>query len=103
LTRTLNGVSQALLDNVTNLNFSYGIDADGNGRIDGIDEDTGVIPDGSFVAAAGVGTAKVLAVRITLTADPSPANPDVANVVSPRTLTSVVTPRNLLFKKYSAY
>lgn len=108
LTRTLNGgFAEPLLNNVANDGanpiFSYGIDADGDGNIDGIDEVTGVIPDGSFVAAAAVGTAKVLAVRVTLTTNPSPDNPDVVATVSPRTLTSVVTPRNLLLKKYMAY
>jgi Tfp pilus assembly protein PilW len=107
LTRTLNGVAEPLLNNVANdaANpiFSYGIDADGDGTIDGIDEGTGVIPDASFVAAAAVGTAKVLAVRMTLTTNPPPDNPDVVSTVSPRTLTSVVIPRNLLLKKYSAY
>jgi prepilin-type N-terminal cleavage/methylation domain-containing protein len=107
LTRTLNGVAEPLLNNVANdaANpiFSYGIDADGDGGIDGIDEDTGVIPDASFVAAAAVGTAKVLAIRMTLTTNPPPDNPDVVSTVSPRTLTSVVIPRNLILKKYSVY
>jgi len=103
LTRTLNGVPETLLDNVTSLNFSYGIDADGDGIIDGIDPVSGVIPDGAFVQAASVGLAKVLAVRITLTANPAPVDPDVAKMVSPRTLTSVVTPRNMFFKRYQAY
>jgi prepilin-type N-terminal cleavage/methylation domain-containing protein len=103
LTRTLNGVQETLLDNVRSLNFSYGIDANSDGIIDGIDPATGVIPDNAFVSAASVGTAKVLAARITLTANPAPVDPDVTKMVSPRTLTSVVTTRNMFFKRYQAY
>ena len=101
LTRTLNGVSETLLSNVTNLNFRYGIDADGDGIIDGIVN--GVMPDGAFVSAASVGAARVFAVRITLTANPASVDPDVTKMVSPRTLTSVVTLRNMFFKRYQAY
>ena len=103
LTRTVSGVSEPLLNNVTALDFRYGIDANGDKIIDGIDGETGVIPDSAFVQAAGVGAAKVFAVRIALTANPSSPNPDVTKVVSPRTLTSVVTPRNMFLKRYQAY
>ena len=103
LTRTLNGAPDTLLNNVTSLNFSYGIDANGDGVIDGINQVTGVIPDGAFLPAAGVGTAKVFAVRITLTANPAPVDPDVTKMISPRTLTSVVTARNMFFRRYEAY
>ncbi len=114
LTRTLNGVPETLLSNVTNLNFSYGIDANGDGVIDNIDpvsgivDNTAAVPNNTFVAAANVGTAKVLAIYVTLTANPastglSPVDSDVTKMVSPRTLTSVVTPRNMFFKRYQAY
>jgi prepilin-type N-terminal cleavage/methylation domain-containing protein len=103
LTRTVNGVAEALLNNVTNLNFSYGIDANLDKVIDGIDGETGIIPDGAFVQAAGVGTAKVFAIRIVLTANPASLDPDVTKMVSPRTLTSVVTPRNMYLKKYQSF
>lgn len=103
LNRTLNNVQETLLDNVRSLNFSYGIDANSDGIIDGIDPVTGVIPDNAFVSAASVGTAKVLATRITLTANPAPVDPDLTKMVSPRTLTSVVTTRNMFFKRYQAY
>jgi type IV pilus assembly protein PilW len=102
-TLSVNGVQTVtdLLDNVTNLNFGYGIDANGDGIIDGVVN--GVIPDAAFVPAANVGTARVLAIRITLAANPAPADPDVKTMVSPRSLTSVVIPRNLFFKRYQAY
>jgi type IV pilus assembly protein PilW len=103
LTRTVGGVSEPLLNNVTALDFRYGIDANGDKVIDGIDGETGVIPDAAFVQAAGVGAAKVFAVRIALTANPASPDPDVTKVVSPRTLTSVVTPRNMFLKRYRAY
>jgi type IV pilus assembly protein PilW len=74
LIRTLNNVQTDLLDNVTNLNFGYGIDANGDGVIDGMV--SGVIPNAAFVTAANVGTARVLAIRIILAANPAPADPD---------------------------
>ncbi len=104
LTRTLGAnPPETLLNNVEALTFSYGIDADKDGRIDGLDEVTGVIRDDAFVTAANVGTAKVLTVRVSLTANPSSVDPEVTKVISPRTLTSVVTPRNLLYKRRTAY
>ncbi len=96
------GVPEILLNNVRTLEFRYGIDANGDKVIDGIGA-TGIIADNAFVQAAGVGTAKVFAVYITLTANPSSPDPDVTKVVSPRTLTSVVTPRNMYLKKYQEY
>jgi hypothetical protein len=68
-------------------------DKNGDGKID----------ENDCVAAANVGTAKVLAVRVALTAIPAPVNPDVTATVSPRTLTSVVTLRNMCFRKPQAY
>jgi len=103
LRRTLNGAPETLLDNVTALDFRYGIDSNEDRVIDGIDGVTGVIPDAAFVQAAGVGTAKVFAVRISLTAKPVSPDPDVTKVVSPRTLTSVVIPRNMYLKRFRLY
>lgn len=103
LIRTVNTVPETLLNNVTTLDFRYGIDANEDKVIDGIDGETGVIPDNAFVQAAGVGAAKVFAIRIALTANPSSPNPDVTKVVSPRTLISVVTPRNMFLKRFRAY
>ncbi len=97
------GVPETLLSNVAALDFSYGIDANGDKVVDGIVGETGLIPDNAFVRAASVGTAKIFSVRIDLTANPSPANPDVTSAVSPRRLTSVVTPRNMFLKKYRTY
>ncbi len=96
------GVKETLLNNVTALNFSYGIDANGDRIIDGIDGETGIIPDGAFVQAAAV-AGKVFAVRIVLTANPTSPDPDVTKVVSPRTLTSVVIPRNIFIRRFREY
>jgi len=71
-----------LLENVEELNFSYGVDANEDGALD------------NWVSAGGIGTAKVVAVRVTLTARPVQVNPDI-QMVSPRTLDSTVTLRNL--------
>jgi prepilin-type N-terminal cleavage/methylation domain-containing protein len=101
LTRTLNGAPETLLSNVANLNFSYGIDGNGDGIIDGIVN--GVIPDSAFKSAANVGTGIVFAVQITLTANLASVDPDVTKMVAQRTLTSVVTPRNLFFRRNLAY
>jgi len=78
--------TEPLLENVDALTFTYGIDTDEDGDVD------------SWVAAGGVGTSKVIAVSVTLTARPTSINPDVQARVSPRTLTSAVSFRNLIMK-----
>jgi len=109
LTRTLTqtpavgpSVTDTILENVEALTFKYGIDQNSDGLMDDINGD-GVIDEKDFVTAASVGTAKVVAVRVDLTAKPTPVNPDVKAMVSPRTLTSAVTLRNVSFKKSEAY
>ena len=94
--------TDTILQNVSALTFTYGIDQDGDGYIDDINGD-GVIDEKDFIPAANVGTARVLAVRVVLTVIPAPVNPDVTMMVSPRTLTSVVTLRNICFRKSQAY
>ena len=81
------GPQEALLENVEALDFTYGVDTNNDGALD------------SWVSAAGIGIGKVVAVRVILTAIPDQTNPDVKNWVSPRTLTSAVTIRNLALKK----
>jgi len=111
LNRKLNGVadSSPLLTNVTSLSFGYGIDTTGSGIVTGINQaGVSVIPNGSFVTGAGVGTSPILAVQITLIANPAPVDPDVPAMTSPRQLTSVVTPRNVFmrnvtFNRYKVY
>jgi type IV pilus assembly protein PilW len=86
---TLDGVvnpPEVVLPNVNSLRFSYGIDADGDGAVDG----------NTYVNAAAVGTKKILSIRAQMTANPAPDNPDVQKEISPRMLSSIVTLRNLL-------
>jgi Tfp pilus assembly protein PilW len=86
---TINDVGtpeETLLENVEELNFTYGVDSNEDGALD------------NWVSAGGVSTSKVVAVRVTLTARPVQVNPDV-KAVSPRTLVSMVTLRNLCLVK----
>jgi type IV pilus assembly protein PilW len=82
------GPQDVLLENVETLDFTYGVDTNNDGAM-----------DSSWVSAGETGIGKVVAVRVVLTANPDQTNPDVKNWVSPRTLTSAVTIRNLSFKK----
>ena len=81
-----NATQDVLLENVEALNFTYGIDTNEDGALD------------NWVPASGIGMGKVVAVRVVLTGNPDQTNPDVKNWVSPRTLNSTVTLRNLCMK-----
>lgn len=76
-----------ILTDVNMLNFGYGIDTDEDGIVD------------SWVSAGAVGSSKVIAVQVVLTSSPPPGNPDL-NVITPRTLRSTVTLRNLCLIRY---
>lgn len=89
---TVVGPEEVLLENVENLEFRYGLDGDMDGAMDDRNGN-GEIDESDWVSAADVGSAKVVAVRILLTARPEEVNPDV-RVISPRTLVSAVTLRN---------
>jgi len=89
---TINNVAgplEHILDNVDALNFTYGVDTNDDGTID------------NWLAAGAVGTARVVAIRILLTAKPDQTNPDVQSMVSPRTLDSMVTLRNLSLIRFN--
>jgi prepilin-type N-terminal cleavage/methylation domain-containing protein len=94
---TKSGLSstEILLENVGTLRFSYGVDEDGDGAMDDRNGN-GTMDD--WVAAGDVGNAKVVAVRVSLKANPERTNPDI-QAVSPRTLVSAVTLRNLTFTR----
>lgn len=81
------GPQEALLENVEALVFTYGVDTNNDGGLD------------SWVSAGEIGMGKVVSVRVVLTAKPDQTNPDVKDWISPRTLTSAVTLRNLCFVK----
>lgn len=95
-----------LLGNVDALTFTYGVDgtvgdpASQDGAIDDFNSD-GKIDDADFVRAATVigGNLNVIAVRVALTASPTPVNPDIPKMVQPRTLVSAITLRNLCLLK----
>jgi len=110
LTRTLNVTAavapvpnpstEVLLDNVTlppDGIFRYGIDNNMDRIMDDQNGD-GVITAADYVAAGSVGTARVVAIRVSLTGGPNPTNVDVAKIVSPRTLVSAVTLRNICLR-----
>ena len=78
--------TETILENVEALDFNYGVD-------DG-DEGDDMNRWANNVADIQLNE-KVVAVRVVLTAKPDQTNPDVKNWVSPRTLTSAVTIRNL--------
>jgi prepilin-type N-terminal cleavage/methylation domain-containing protein len=98
--RTIDAVAEnpeVLLENVGVFNLTYGVDV--NPRDEVMDDRNGnnLIDDGDWVTAANVGTMKVIAVRIRLTARPNQVNTDL-NAVSPRSLESIVTLRNIIDK-----
>jgi type II secretory pathway pseudopilin PulG len=92
---TINGVSstEALLENVNALNFSYGTDENDDGIMDDRDADQ-ILSLGDWAPRADAQNRKVIAVRVVLTARPAQVNPDLQNT-APRTLVSAVTLRNL--------
>lgn len=80
------GSPDVLLENVDDFKLNYGINTNGDGEVD------------QWVPAEKVGKNKVMAVHVVLSARPTQINPDV-RVVSPRTLASTVTLRNLCMVK----
>ena len=74
--------TETLLDNVIALDFTYGVDTNADNFVD------------NWVLSAGIGTGKVVAVRVVLTARPTQVNPDL-QMLSPRILVSTVALRNL--------
>jgi prepilin-type N-terminal cleavage/methylation domain-containing protein len=83
--------TEAILENVQALNFSYGLDENDDGAMDDRDNN-GKLDD--WVSAATAGSLKVVSVRISLTARPTQTNPDLQSV-TPRMLVSAITFRNL--------
>ena len=75
------GPQEPLLDGAVGLTFSYGLDTNNDGVAD------------AWVPASGAGTARIVAIRVRLSARPT--HPDLTNVSS-RELESIVTLRNRL-------
>ena len=102
ITRTdRNGVQtiqaeETVLENVDSLNFTYGVDGNEDGVMDDLNGN-GQTDD--WILWANVAGRRVVAVRVALTARPEPTNQDVQKMVSPRSLVSVVTMRNLCLNR----
>ncbi|MGQ9647448.1 MAG: PilW family protein [Thermodesulfobacteriota bacterium] len=77
-----NPVTEDVLDNVQDFTLLYGVDPNRDGMVD------------NWVSAADVGSSKVIAVQVTLTARPDPSDTRF-HAMTPRSLTSAVTLRNL--------
>jgi len=76
------GSPDVLLENVDDFKLTYGSNPQGDGELN------------QWLPAEKVGVNKVMAVHVVLSATPTQVNPDV-RMVSPRTLASTVTLRNL--------
>ncbi len=85
---SLPSTPETILENVDALNFTYGVSIN----------DSGALDRWAINVADIKGNEKVVAVRVVLTAKPDQTNPDVSKVVSPRTLNSAVTLRNLCLR-----
>jgi type IV pilus assembly protein PilW len=97
ITRDAAATTEPILENVNVLVFTYGVDRNNDGIMDD-QNGNGQIDNNDWLSAAGVvalGNPKVVAINVTLTGRPDQTNTDVSKVVSPRTLVSAVTLRNL--------
>ncbi len=86
---TVNDVAtpqETILENVETFHLTYGVDVDDDASLD------------KWVPAAQIGSSKVIAVRVSLSARPAQTNPEVQKI-SPRTLVSNVTLRNVCMLK----
>jgi prepilin-type N-terminal cleavage/methylation domain-containing protein len=89
--------AEVILENVNGLEFRYGVDQNGDGIMDD-PNGNGQIDANEWLTAAQVAALvnpKVVAINVSLTGRSDQTNTDVAKVVSPRTLVSAVTLRNL--------
>jgi type IV pilus assembly protein PilW len=97
ITRDAAATTEPILDNVNALTFTYGVDRNNDGIMDEQIVD-GQIDANDWLSAAQVvalGNPKVVAINVSLTGRADQTNTDVSKVVSPRTLISAVTLRNL--------
>jgi type IV pilus assembly protein PilW len=97
ITRDAAATTEIILENVSALSFTYGVDQNNDGIMDDQNAN-GQIDNNDWRTAAQVvalGNPKVVAINVSLTGRSDQTNIDVAKVVSPRTLVSAVTLRNL--------
>ena len=88
---------EIILEHVNGLAFTYGVDRNNDGIMDD-PNGNGQIDANEWLSAAGVvalGNPKVVAINVNLTGRADQTNTDISKVVSPRTLVSAVTLRNL--------
>jgi len=88
---------EIILDNVNALTFTYGVDRNNDGIMDD-QNGNGQIDTNDWLSAAQVvalGNPKVVAINVSLTGRSDQTNIDVSKMISPRTLVSAVTLRNL--------
>lgn len=78
---------EILLENVESLNFTYGVDTNDDYAM-----------DSSWIQAGDIGGARTVAVRIRLSARPQQLAPEDQKMMSPRTLETAVTLRNLCMR-----
>ncbi len=81
------GPVETLLENVEELQFTYGVDTNDDKAL-----------DSSWIEAGAIGTGSVIAVRVRLTARPQQLTAEDQKMMSPRTLESAVTLRNLCMR-----
>lgn len=86
---------ESLLENVDRLEFMYGVDGNDDKAMDDRNSD-GVIDENDWITSDTVisENAKVVAVKVLLSARPQEINSDL-KVISPRIMTSTVTLRNM--------
>lgn len=91
----ITGTQECILENVDQLNFKYGVDGNDDKSMDDRNGN-GVIDEDDWVSSSTVTSenAKVVAVRVVLSARPQEVNTDL-KVVTPRMITSAVTLRNM--------
>ncbi len=97
ITRDAAATTETILENVFALTFTYGVDRDNDGIMDDQNAN-GQIDNNDWRTAAQVvalGNPKVVAINVSLTGRSDQTNIDVSKMVSPRTLVSAVTLRNL--------
>lgn len=81
------GAVETLLENVESLNFTYGVDTDDDYAM-----------NGGWIEAADIGDSRTVAVRVRLTARPQQLASEDQKMMSPRTLETAVTLRNLCMR-----
>jgi prepilin-type N-terminal cleavage/methylation domain-containing protein len=81
------GTVETLLENVEDLNFTYGVDTNDDFAM-----------EGGWIQAGDIGGSRTVAVKVRLTARPQQLAPEDQKMMSPRTLETAVTLRNLCMR-----